>query len=173
MRNRTQRMAMIGAGLAFLLSPAASKAMDAQHPTVIYEGTATTLAADSPFAQSADLWVTLADLTRATGFELKPQGVCRKEACYPLPKKNRSDYVTKRGSFEWFNLSAFARMLHQAVARDAQFDAWYFGPQPVAQNDFLSTLEAPNFTLPDSTGKLHSLSDYRGKKVLLITWASW
>ncbi|MBI3853814.1 MAG: redoxin domain-containing protein [Verrucomicrobia bacterium] len=32
---------------------------------------------------------------------------------------------------------------------------------------------APDFTLPDLKGKAHSLSDFRGKKVLLITWASW
>ncbi|PYS58122.1 MAG: hypothetical protein DMF74_24460, partial [Acidobacteria bacterium] len=30
-----------------------------------------------------------------------------------------------------------------------------------------------NFTLPDLNGKLHSLADFRGKKVLLVTWASW
>ena len=36
-----------------------------------------------------------------------------------------------------------------------------------------SSLEAPNFTLPDMNGRAHSLADYRGKKVLLITWASW
>jgi peroxiredoxin len=37
----------------------------------------------------------------------------------------------------------------------------------------LSALQAPDFTLPDMDGKMHSLSDFRGKKVLLITWASW
>jgi len=37
----------------------------------------------------------------------------------------------------------------------------------------LRSLEAPDFTLPDLDGKLHSLSDYRGKKVLLMSWASW
>jgi peroxiredoxin len=35
------------------------------------------------------------------------------------------------------------------------------------------SLEAPDFTLPDVSGTPHSLSDYRGKKVLLATWASW
>ena len=164
---------MLGAGLAFLLCPAVSMAIETHHPVVIYEGTPTELASASPFAQSADLWVTLQDLTRATGYVLKPQGVCRKELCFPLPKKTRSDFLVKRDSVEWFNLSAFARMLHQAVARDAQFDTWYFGPRQDTQNAFLSSLDAPNFTLPDSTGKLHSLSDFRGKKVLLITWASW
>ena len=32
---------------------------------------------------------------------------------------------------------------------------------------------APDFTLPDLAGHMHSLSDYRGKKVLLIAYASW
>jgi peroxiredoxin len=34
-------------------------------------------------------------------------------------------------------------------------------------------LEAPDFTLPDIDGQLHSLSDFLGKKVFLVTWASW
>jgi len=32
---------------------------------------------------------------------------------------------------------------------------------------------APNFTLTDITGKQHKLSDYRGKSVLIILWATW
>lgn len=32
---------------------------------------------------------------------------------------------------------------------------------------------ASAFQLPDSTGKLHRLSDFRGKYVLLDFWASW
>ena len=30
----------------------------------------------------------------------------------------------------------------------------------------LTSLDAPDFSLPDLDGKMHSLSDYRGKKVL-------
>ena len=32
---------------------------------------------------------------------------------------------------------------------------------------------APDFQLPDLEGQLHSLSDQRGKQVLLIAYASW
>jgi peroxiredoxin len=32
---------------------------------------------------------------------------------------------------------------------------------------------APDFALPDLAGKEHKLSDYRGKDVLLIFWATW
>ena len=32
---------------------------------------------------------------------------------------------------------------------------------------------APEFTLPSLSGEQVSLSDYRGRKVVLFTWASW
>jgi peroxiredoxin len=31
----------------------------------------------------------------------------------------------------------------------------------------------PDFKVKDITGKTHSLSDYRGKNVLVIMWATW
>ena len=33
--------------------------------------------------------------------------------------------------------------------------------------------EAPEFTLPDLEGRLHSLSDHRGVKVFLVAYGSW
>lgn len=142
-------------------------------PVVIYEGAAASPVAPAPFSPSSDLWVTLPDLTRATGFELKPQGVCRNELCFPLPQSREKDFLRRRESATWFNLSAFARLLHQPVARDRKFGIWDFGAPPALHNNYLSTLQAPGFTLPDANGKLHSLSEFRGKKVLLMTWASW
>jgi cytochrome c-type biogenesis protein len=41
------------------------------------------------------------------------------------------------------------------------------------RDSYISSLDAPDFTLPDANGKMHSLSDFKGKKVLLVTWASW
>jgi hypothetical protein len=117
------------------------------------------------------LWVTLADLKRATGFVNKPQGVCRDELCYPSPRGRRAAFLSKQGSITWFNLSEFARLLRQPVTREAP--VWYFGPRPDEQNAFIGSLIAPDFKLHDASGKPHSLSDFRGKKVLLLTWASW
>ena len=33
--------------------------------------------------------------------------------------------------------------------------------------------DAPDFTLTDITGKEHKLSDYRGKNVMVLFWATW
>lgn len=167
--------------LALLAFPLATSATGIRHITVIFDGkpTALTSALDpqpSVF-KSQDLWATLADLTRATGFVVKPQGVCRAELCFPLPKNRKSEFLfnagAKNGYSKWFNLSAFARMLHQPVVYDKSLATWYFGPRPEVENNYLGSFQAPNFTLPDMEGRPHSLSDFRGKKVLIVTWASW
>ena len=38
---------------------------------------------------------------------------------------------------------------------------------------FLDRAQAPDFALPDRQGNIVHLSDFRGKKVLLLAWASW
>jgi hypothetical protein len=144
--------------------------------TIIYDGIATEVSAPSvslPAPNSADLWVTLTDLKRATRFEVKPKGVCRDELCFPIPKARRSAFFMTQPKVKWFNLSEFARLVRQPTAYDEKHSTWYFGPRTEVQNGYLASLEAPAFTLPDISGKMHSLADFRGKKVLLVTWASW
>jgi len=161
--------------LALLAFPLVSGAAVSPRRTIIFDGKTTDVTAPAPAIPSNDLWITVADLTRATGFVVKPQGVCRAELCFPLPKNRKSEFLinSKQGNTQWFNLSAFARLLHQSVAYDAALNIWYFGPRPEVQNNYLASFQAPNFTLPDMNGKPHSLSDFRGKKVLIVTWASW
>jgi hypothetical protein len=156
--------------LALAALPCATRAAEAGR-TLIYEDTITQLGPGLSGLQ--DLWVTTAELTRATRFVLKPEGVCREELCFPVPKPRKDEFLRTGSKTTWFNLSAFARLLKQPVARDEAFGVFFFGPRPDQQNAHLQSLKAPDFTLPDKDGKRHSLSDYRGKKVLLVTWASW
>ena len=149
----------------------AALAMDQNTQVLIYDGVATEVAA-APNA-STDLWITTSDLMRATRFVIKPQGVCRDELCFPLPKNHKAEFVLKKGATTWFNLSEFAKLINQAVVTDQKNGVWYFGARAAEQNGYLASFAAPNFTLPDLNGKLHSLTDFRGKKVLLVTWASW
>lgn len=149
----------------------AARAADQNQRIVIYDGVATEVAV-APNS-STDLWITKSDLTRATRFVIKPQGVCRDELCFPLPKNRKSEFVSKRGATTWFNLSEFAKLIKQPAVVDQKNGVWYFGAREAEQNGYLTSLEAPNFTLPDLSGRVHSLTDFRGKKVLLVTWASW
>ena len=158
-------------GLLFALS---IQATETNKAVVIYDDTATDVgAAKLATAKPNDLWITLADLKRATRFENKPQGVCRDELCFPLPKKRRAEFLAKEGATTWFNLTEFARLVKQPLSRDVELSTWYFGPRSEVQNSYAQNFQAPNFTLPDKDGKLHSLADFRGKKVLIVTWASW
>jgi len=59
------------------------------------------------------------------------------------------------------------------VAIDREERAAYLGVSAADRARALSSLEAPDFTLPDLDGRLHALSAYRGKKVLLVAYASW
>jgi len=148
-----------------------ARASDGKTRVVIYDSVATEV---SPASEpSNDLWITTSDLTRATRFVIKPQGVCRDELCFPLPKNRKAEFVLKKGATTCFNLSEFAKLINQAVVTDQKNGVWYFGARAAEQNDGLASFAAPHFTLPDLNGKLHTLSDFRGKKVLLVTWASW
>jgi hypothetical protein len=157
--------------VASLLAAATTYAAEQGRTAVIYDGIPTEVTA-SP-ESSKDLWITMKDLKRATRFVVKPQGVCRDELCFPLPAKRKAEFISKRGAVTWFNLTAFAALVKQPVARDEKNSVWYFGKREDERGAYLASLEAPNFTLPDINGKTHSLADYRGKKVLLVTWASW
>ena len=162
--------ALAFAAVMILFAGATSRATDKER-VVVYDGVATAvLAYDAP---SQDLWITMKDLIRATRFIVKPQGICRDELCFPIPIGRKAAFIAKKSSDEWFNLSEFARLVKQPSARDDKNGVWYFGKREDERGTYLASLEAPDFTLPDMTGHFHSLSDYRGKKVLLITWASW
>jgi len=116
------------------------------------------------------LWIPLDDLERATGWERKPQGLCQGEVCVPVPR-GAAWVDEKRRALD---VAAFARHLRQPVVRDDAHSVWSFGPAAGAGAASGSgPVMAPDFTLPDLDGRMHSLAEQRGKKVLLYCWASW
>lgn len=111
------------------------------------------------------LWLSAADAERTTGWALKPEGMCRDDACVPLPAGE-----TRGGQVD---VAAFWRRLGHPVVHDAARETWILGVGADARNDALAGLAAPDFTLSDLAGTPHTLSALRGKKVFLATWASW
>jgi hypothetical protein len=136
--------------------------------TIIYHDLPFTSA--SAEVRGEDLWVTLEELTAATGWVRKPQGLCLGDRCVPIPPARINAFVSPD---ERFNLAEFARYLEQPVVHDDSAAVWLFGEAAATRRDALRSLQAPDFRLPDLDGALHALSDHRGKKVLLLTWASW
>jgi peroxiredoxin len=148
-----------------------SGAAVASATTVIHQGSAVTLSKTLPDAN--DLWVTPEDMARINGFVLKAEGLCRDEVCIPLRQDADSDGFTQRDGQKWLSLTELARKAQQSYVRDADTDTWSFGELPPTRTAFLRSAMAPDFELVDRAGKTVRLSDFRGKKVLLVTWASW
>jgi len=105
-----------------------------------------------------------------TRFVITPEGVCRGELCFPLPKNRKAEFVLKESMTTWFNLSLFARLIKQPVVPKSKEQRLVFWRSSSGTDGYLESFAAPNFTLPDLNGKLHSLADFRGKKYLLVTW---
>jgi peroxiredoxin len=118
-----------------------------------------------------DLWVSSGDLAKINGFEVKPEGICLADICIPIAKD--SNLTVTRDGAQWINVTELARKLGQAHAVDRETKTWSFGAVPASRTPFLKSAVAPDFELKDRQGKTVRLSDYRGKKVLLVTWASW
>jgi len=120
-------------------------------------------------ADSDDLWLTEAAVETATGWALKPEGFCKGPLCVPIGDGKRGDLL-KDGRV---NVAALWRHIGRPVVSADGGDVWAFGEGAEDMGQALTSLEAPDFTLPDLDGTLHSLSDFRGRKVFLSTWASW
>jgi hypothetical protein len=134
--------------------------------TLLYEDRAPFVLAGS---QRDPLRLTADELHRATGWERKPQGLCRGETCVPEPP-GTAWFAADRDEFD---LAAFVAYLGQPVARDEERGVAAVGVTATRRGDALRSLEAPDFSLPDLDGRVHRLSDYRGKKIFLFSWGSY
>jgi hypothetical protein len=70
-------------------------------------------------------------------------------------------------------VAELGRTLKQPVIHDDANAIWLFGSRPESLLKMANTFEAPDFTLTDWKGTPRSLHDFRGKRILLVTWASW
>ena len=113
------------------------------------------------------IFVSAADLAAAMGWEAKPEGFCRGAVCVPNSKGEA--VATSRG----IDLAGFAELLGRPLAVDLDDRVAALGASAQDRGAALSMLDAPDFTLPDLSGKPHSISDFRGRKLLLAAFSSW
>ncbi len=108
-----------------------------------------------------------ADLTSATGWELKPVGLCRAEQCIPT---DLNEGLVEVGRVD---LAKLASLTDQLVAVDEAARVVVLGPNAVARRAQLEGGVAPDFTLPSLAGDDVSLADFKGEKTLVVAFASW
>jgi hypothetical protein len=140
----------------------------AHEPIIVLVDSGATTIEDAEVERDS-LWVSGGELQRVTGFELKPEGLCRDAICIPLPHGREAEFVRD----DRVNLAEFWRYRDGGVATTAAGDVWALSEPLDEHIARMETLEAPDFELPDAQGTVRRLSDYRGHKVFLVAWASW
>jgi hypothetical protein len=105
-----------------------------------------------------------AEFAAATGWEPKPEGLCRGEICVPAPGVRRDDGT--------IDVLAAAARLGMPVVRDDAHGVSAIGPGTTTGRT-LSTATAPDPELIDRDGNAFRLSSLHGRKVLLVAWASY
>ena len=138
----------------------------------IHHDTRETVVPDTPLsgATATDaLWLDAAQIRDATGWDWKPQGLCRDDTCMPVPREAGQPMVDG----DRLDIAAFWRYAGWPVVHDEQERFWVLGESAAGRAEALGSLQAPDFELPDLEGRMHRLSDYRGQRVFLSTWASW
>ena len=111
-----------------------------------------------------DLTVAADDFAHRTGWECKPEGLCRGDVCVPAPGARRPDGT--------LDVTVVADRLGMPLVHDEAHRLWALGPA-TASGRALTTAEVPDVELADRDGNPFRLSALHGRKVLLVAWASW
>ena len=111
--------------------------------------------------------IAIADVAAATGWELRPEGLCRGAVCVPL--RDRDALVVD----DRVDLARLGEALHLPVVIDTEAGVAALGDDPVQIAASLRDRRAADFTLPTLAGTPFTFSSLGRKKKLLVAWASW
>ena len=106
-------------------------------------------------------------LPDALGWELRPEGLCRGDVCVPVRDRD-SLFAGNR-----LDLAAVAGALDRPILVDDDEGVAVLGVPGSTRRSAVEGFRAPSFELPDLDGTLHRLEEWRGKKKLLVAFASW
>ena len=98
-----------------------------------------------------------------SGWELRPEGACRGDRCVPIPGIETGTATV--------DVRAFAAALGMPLLHDTAHGVYAVGPE--SGGKVLESAVCPDIVLPDLEGNDFALSSLRGRKVVLVAWASW
>ncbi len=101
--------------------------------------------------------------THRTGWAAKPEGLCKGDVCVPAPGVDRGDGT--------LDVEVLRERLRMPLVHDEIHGLYALGPESGGQS--LTTARAPELTLPQIDGSEFSLSSLRGRKIVMVAWASW
>jgi hypothetical protein len=98
-----------------------------------------------------------------TGWHARPEGLCHGDVCVPAPNVRKAD-----GSLD---ANVLSQRLRMSLVHDDARGLWALGPP--SGGKALASAEAPNVTLIDRNGESFSTNSMRGRRMVMIAWASW
>ncbi len=113
------------------------------------------------------VWVLPEDLEAAIGWTLKPEGLCQDDVCVPVRDR---DTIEDGGRVD---LAAVAGVLGSPTLLAAEEAVLAVGIASGRRQAGLVGREAPDFELPDLDGVPHRLSEWAGRRRLLVAFATW
>jgi hypothetical protein len=111
------------------------------------------------------LELTAEEFEQITGWEIKPEGACKAEVCVPLPP-------LERDAAGRVDVAVVAERLGMPIAHDEAHGVWALGPRS-GDRRVLESTRMPDLVLSDFDGGAFDVASLRGRKVVLIAWASW
>jgi hypothetical protein len=110
------------------------------------------------------LHLTPEELTASIGWELTPEGACQKDICVPLRRNVRRPDGT-------IDVETFAAEMSMPLVSDSKYPLWALGPW--AGGRVIEDDQVPDVVLDTFDGDRYDLASLRGRKTLLLAWASW
>ena len=114
------------------------------------------------------LLIARSDLPEATGWALKPEGLCRGDVCVLVG--DPAGMVEG----ELVDVAALAERVGFTIAVDAAEGIAVFGGPATPVTDVeAGTRSAPDVALPTLDGTEVKFSDFAGQKRMVVAWSSW
>ena len=107
--------------------------------------------------------VSVDEFQQRSGWEFKPEGACRGDVCVPL-----ATGMVRDGRVD---VAGVAGYLGMPVVHDPGHGVWAVGP--AGGGRVLESVRMPDVVLDGFDGRSYDMASARGRKVLLIAWASW
>ena len=109
------------------------------------------------------LTVDASAFAQRTGWVAQPEGLCKGDVCVPAPGVDRGDGT--------LDVEVLRDRLGMPLVHDEVHGLYALGPESGGQS--LTTARAPDLTLPQVDGSPFSLNTLRGRKIVMVAWASW
>ncbi len=112
-------------------------------------------------------YVTSTDVEKVLGWQVKLEGLCRGDVCIPI-----DDGIVSQDDNS-LNLKDVAALAGRPSLSAPEAGIITIGQPHAVRSKALKDHIAPDFKLPDISGVDRALSDWSGKKRLLVAFSSW